>query len=160
MVLNRFQNIYDFATEYLDILKFFTTWVLILLITHHHTKDVFNLVFLATVVAAAGSYISFVKPKQYVFRFGKKEYTVDGTLRLITVDLLFHLIMLIFVIETYGTYYSLFSYQTANAILLCVFYYLTFNIYRIYGIDKKDFLFIYTMICITYLVLVVTLGLF
>ena len=137
-MLNSFVKFQDFSVKYLDIFKFFTTWVVFIVLFHPYTKDVFNLHLLAIVLLAGGAYISFVTPRKYVVRFGSREYTFDGVLRLITIDILFHLFMFLFIVETYWQKYELFDVRTANSILLGITYLMFINVRKAYMIEEND----------------------
>ncbi len=138
----------DIADRYLYVLKFFSTWVVFLTLMSKYTAGTLNLVFLAIFVIVGGAYISYVYPRYYAYPFGPWQIKVQGAAMGFT-DYFFHLMLLIYVLETFGDKYSLFSVQTLNSIALMVVYWLLIDYKEVYHLRSIDVKAIAVMFAVT-----------
>jgi hypothetical protein len=152
-MLNKFSFL-EFFDKYFLILKFLSIWVWILVILHHYTNNVFNLVFLTLFVCVGGAYISFVHPKYYLFTFDSIEIKTEGVMKLLAIEIIFHFLLLMYVIKLYKNEYSLLSYQTLNSILLIILYFTLVDMYKLYHLRNNDIL----MICMTFIVILLVMS--
>lgn len=124
------------------IFKYLSIWIWILVILHRYTSNTFNLIFLTLFVCIGGAYVSFVNPKYYLFKFGSIKIKTEHLIKLLTIEVVFHFMLLMFVFTYYGNKYTLFSHQTLNSILLLIVYYFLINVQQMYHIQEKDILII------------------
>lgn len=122
------------SRKVIGVLKFFTTWVFLLVVFHKYTATKINLVLLVVVVFVVGSYFSFIYPQLYKVNIGNDVYVYHSTMRLLVADILIHAGMLVFIILKYSNYYHVLSSQTYNAILLMLVYLLLFSTHNVYGV--------------------------
>jgi hypothetical protein len=152
-MLNKFSFL-EFFDKYFLILKFLSIWVWILVILHQYTSNVFNLIFLTLFVCVGGSFISFVYPKYYSFSFGSINTKIKSLWKRLVIEIIFHLLLLIYVITLYKDKYSLFSYQTLNSVLLLIIYCIIIDVYEMYHLQQKDIL----IICMIFVVILFLLS--
>jgi hypothetical protein len=131
------------------IFKFLSIWVWILVILHSYTSDVFNLIFLTLFVLTGGAYISFVHPRYYSFSFGCITIKTDALWKRLTIEIIFHFLLLMYVMIIYQNKYALFSYQTLNSVLLLIVYFIIINVRKMYHLQNNDIL----MICMIFIVI-------
>lgn len=127
-----------FEDTYLRVFRFFSVWVMILILTHGYTAPIFNLVFLAIFVLVGGLYIAFIYPRYYTFRFANIRLKIDSFIFRFLIEFGVHFMLLVYVLQRYGNTYSLLSWQTLNSIVLILAYYLFHNVKAIYHLRKKD----------------------
>lgn len=132
-------------TEYLsywwkrvDIMKFFTVWVIILVVLHRFTSSRINLVFLTLTVFVIGSYFSFVYPRLYKLHIGDSTYIYSSIQRFIIVDCLAHFCTFAFVALLYADTYQLMSSQTLVAFALVMVYLYLFKTTSVYGVTLRE----------------------
>jgi small-conductance mechanosensitive channel len=145
-------TVQHFADQYLRIFKFFSVWVILLTFAHNYTAKVFNLVFLAFGIVIGGAYIAFIYPRCYDFQFSSLKIKVSSVVLLCLTELVFHVMILMFVIKYYGHTYTLFSYQTLNSVALIMVYCLLNDLNAIYNVRDKDIIRIGITFVITMLV--------
>lgn len=140
--------------RYLYAFRFFTTWMIVLVIFHHTTHRYINLLLLATVTAVVGLYLSFVNPRRFVFYFEGERYEYTGLQKFIIVDIMFHVLMLYFVWLRYGGHYLTceVGHLDMVAVALLVGYVLAHDVQRIYGIHVVEMLAVGIVgLCVYYL---------
>lgn len=130
---------------------YLTTWSLVLVIFHKWTHEYFHLVYLTTVVCIGGLILSNVHPRKYVMPVSKTESVVWDGWWTAAIDVFMHIIPLLFVIHTYGTYYSTCSntlIPLVNSIILIFLYLLhvrnimayfrkTGDMFAMYSLEKR-----------------------
>lgn len=126
--------------RYLYAFRFFTTWMVLLVLFHHHTHKHINLLLLATVTLVVGLYLSFVNPRKFVFYFEGVRYEYTGLQKFIIVDVIFHVMLMYFVWSRYKGHYVLWEPRTLAAIALLLLYILLHDIKRIYGVHWLEVL--------------------
>lgn len=138
-------------------LRFFTTWLLILVIFHKYVHPYVNLLLLAFVTATIGLYFSFINPRRFVFYMQGERYEYTGLEKFIIVDMFFHLLVLYFVWSMYGPYYmsqDTWTYHgTWAAFGLLALYALITNIKRIYGVSFIETISVFIIALIAYTLL-------
>lgn len=145
-MLNKFSFL-EFFDKYFMILKFLSIWVWILVILGKYTSHVFNLFFLTLFVCVGGAYISFVHPKYYSFSFHSINIRTTKVWIRLAIEVIFHLLLLIYVLKLYKDKCSLFSYQTLNSVLLLIIYCIIVDVYKMYHLKYRDIL----TICIIFI---------
>ena len=122
---------------YLYAFKFFTTWVLILIIFHKYIHNYINLLYLSFITLICGLYLSFINPRKFVFYFDGKKYIYNGIEKFIIVDMFFHILVFYFVYTHYNIYYRTSGYDVKLiwALLIILLYVIFTNIKKIYGIS-------------------------
>lgn len=118
-------------------LRFFTTWLLILVMFHKYTYPYVNLLLLAFVTSVIGLYFSFINPRRFVFHMQDERYEYTGLQKFIIVDMFFHILVLWLVWSMYGKYYASndvwMQQHTWVALALFALYATITDIKRIYG---------------------------
>lgn len=88
-------------------LYFFTLWIFILVIFHQYTFKYVDLLYLTFIVLIGGSYISFINPGKYIYKFPDNKYIeFSGYHRFIIIDIAMHIFMFIFIYYWYYNYYK------------------------------------------------------
>lgn len=140
--------------RYLYAFRFFTTWMIVLVVFHHTTHRYINLLLLATVTAVVGLYLSFVNPRRFVFYFEGERHEYTGLQKFIIVDIMFHVLMLYFVWSRYGRHYMRCGIGELDvvALALLVGYVLTHDVRKVYGIHVVEMLAVGVVgVCLYYL---------
>lgn len=137
--------------KYFTIFKFLSTWVLILVLLHQYTNNIFNLMFLTLFICIGCTYICFVYPRYYSFQFNEIDIKTTNVVQLLAIDILFHILLLVYVIKLYKNKYTLFSPQTFNAIMLIVFYSIVTDVKQLYHIRNYDIFLIIVIFILTLL---------
>lgn len=140
----------NFLHRYTSFALFFTTWNVILVILHKYTSAWFDLMYLSFITLAIGSYLSFINPRRFVFRFGDKKYTFKGLEKFLTVDMIFHIGVFCYVYYLYNTHYIIKSndVQLFASVMLIAIYIAIVDIKRVYGIN---FIEIFTIFCTSHI---------
>ena len=137
--------------NYLYAFKFFTTWSLILAILHKYTRTYVNLVFITFITAIMGLYLSFIKPRKFVFYFDNERYVYTGLEKFIIVDMIFHLLVFYLIYSRYGKYYkTMFDMKTLNVVLLMLLYASVANLKKLYGVGLGEQVFVFIIACLLY----------
>jgi hypothetical protein len=130
-----------FARSYLQIFRFLTVWVILLTLLSHVYGDIantFNLVFLALCTLIGGSYIAFIHPRYYTFKFGRLFLKIDNPILLFLIESIVHFMLLVYILQRYNNTYTLLSWQTMNSIALLCAYFLLHDVKSIYHLRKVD----------------------
>ena len=137
--------------NYLYAFKFFTTWSLILALLHIYTREYVNLLFITFVTAIIGLYLSFIKPRKFVFYFETQRYVYTGLQKFIIVDMIFHILVFYLIYSRYGKYYkSVTDSKTVNAVLIMLLYASVTNLKKLYGVGLSELLFVFVIACLLY----------
>lgn len=137
------------------VFKFFTYWVIVLIVLHKLVYKYIDIVFLATIVFVMGVYISHVNPKRYTLHLSNKNIEVDGWFKFLTADVSHSLIFLLALLM-YGKYYT--DNQNdllplIGSICLIVFYTVMFQPDKVYDVSRRELLIILIVTTIAYKVL-------
>lgn len=132
-------------------LCFFTTWVLILVLTHGYSHQYFDLPYLTFTTMFVGLYLSFVNPRKFVFYFEDQKYTYTGLEKFIIVDMFFHILVFFYICSKYRSH-SMLSSQMLNSMLLLLIYTVIMNLEKIYGISFYELLLVAGLGNIVYLI--------
>lgn len=145
----------EFFNRYFYIFKFFTTWNIIFVLLHAYTHQIVNLLYLSYVTLMIGLYLSFVNPKKFVFKFGDKKYVFDKWSKFLSVDVLFHICVFLFVFYCYSVYYLKYGddSQLLLSILIIFFYISMINVKKVYGVDFIEFVVVFCVVNILYFIL-------
>jgi len=136
--------------EYLYILKFFTFWSVMMVVFHHMTSKHINLLYITFVTAVIGLYLSFVKPRKFVFYFERVRYEYTGIQKFIIVDMIFHLLALYFIYTRYRTSYtSITDTRNLTSLLIFIIYLSITNTKKVYGVEIIEMIGVF--ICATVL---------
>lgn len=130
--------VYD---KYFYVLRFFTTWVLLLCLMHNVLFDKVNLLLLSWITMFVGLYLSFINPRRFVFHFEGTRYEYTGVEKFIIVDSICHVLVFYLIALFYQTYYSSLrplSSQTINAFLILFIYVAMNNIKKTYGVGMLE----------------------
>jgi hypothetical protein len=150
----------SFARSYLQIFRFLTTWVILLTLLSHVYGDIaktFNLVFLALCTFIGGSYIAFIYPRYYTFKFGSLFLKIDNSIHLFLFESIVHFVLLVYILQRYNNTYTLLSWQTMNSIaLLCVYLLLhdVNAVYHLRTIDIRNIVMAFTVALLLYVVFI------
>lgn len=140
--MNTLQEILN-ATSLSDIpiiLRFLTTWCLLLIISHRYLYKYIDILLVSTVVFVAGSYVSYVNPKKFTLKYEKDTVIVEGLFKNLTVDMI-HIFVFSWSLIWYGKYYLQNPNKlqtTIGAIALLTAYYFVFNPSKVYEITEKE----------------------
>lgn len=133
-----------------NIHKFFTLYVIILLVFHKHTSKYVDLLLLSVIVFIIGCYLSFIEPKKYVFYVFNNEYEISNGLRLALVDTT-HLVMLIFALVITQ---RLEVHQVLASLLILIVYTSLVDIRRVYLISPVKMMILGMITCVAYLCII------
>lgn len=133
-----------------NIHKFFTLYVILLLVFHKHTAKYVDLLLLSVIVFVIGCYLSFVEPKKYVFYIFNKELEISNGLRLALVDTT-HLAMLIFALVITQ---RLEVYQVLMSLLILIMYTSLVDMRKVYLVSPVKLMVLGMLTCIAYLCII------
>lgn len=136
--------------KYFYVLKFFTTWTLILTILHVYTSKYVNLLLLTFITSIIGLYFSFIKPRKFVLYFEGVRYEYTGLQKFIIVDMIFHLLVFYLIYSMYKNRYKLNDSQTLNALLLLLIYSTFTDFKKLYGVEMKELFFVFIIAILLY----------
>lgn len=128
----------NLLNTYLDISKYFTSWIILLVISHRYTSKVFNLILLTLLTCVGGLYISFVYPKFYQFQFSSLQITVSTFTERSITEFFIHFLLLLFVLNIYNDNYMFFSSQSLNSIIFIIVYLLMIDVRKVYHLRYSD----------------------
>lgn len=126
--------------RYFYILYFFTTWNIILVCFHKYTYKKVNLLFTSFVILITSLYISYIKPKYYLFKFDNKDYVFEGNNKLFLIDLPMHIGIFVFIYLTYYKYYKKNTSTILITICFILFYFTFFDTEKIYNLPNSELL--------------------
>lgn len=145
--------------DYLQIFMFFTTWNVLLVIFNNITYKHINLLYTSFITLFIGLYLSFINPRRFIFKFGKKKYKFVSWEKFIAVDIVFHIFIFLYIYyKYYNSYYSLLDKCAEDEILIisiCILftYIICINVQKVYGITLLEFLIIFCIVNIIYFIL-------
>jgi hypothetical protein len=140
--------------NYLYALRFFTFWMVFLIVFHHYTYKYVNLLYLSYVTLICGLYLSFINPRRFVFYFEGVRYEYTGVQKFIIVDLIFHILVFYFVYRRYASYYtSNYDMRLLVSFIIVIIYALFNNIKKIYGISFIELFSVFCISTILYFIL-------
>jgi hypothetical protein len=141
--------------RYFYVLLFFTAWNVLLVLLHKYTHQTFDLLYLSYMTLMIGLYLSFVNPKRFVFRFGDRKYNFQGAQKFLVVDLVFHILVFLFVYYMYFDYYHNKDCDGAllNSVALIVLYVCAINTQKVYGITFLEFIIVFSATNLLYFIL-------
>jgi len=119
-----------------NLLKFYTVWNIILVLFKNLTIYYFDIHLSTLFVFLCGFYLSFIYPKYYIFILNNKKIKITGWLRFIIVDIIFHTIPLIYIINIKYEYNK---QKILNQLILFFIYLFFNNIFHIYNIRLIDY---------------------
>lgn len=125
---------------YFYVIKFFTTWAVIIIIFHTFTHKYINLLLLAVIVFFGGMYVSYINPRTYFFEFKGEDYNITSPwLRFFAIDTPCHILLLVITVYLYGNNHPKFiSLQTLAVFILLLVYILIYDVQDIYKIDEMQ----------------------
>lgn len=132
------------------LLNYFTTWVLILSTLYHlgeFQEYYLDLVFLHIFISALTIYIVYVEPREFTFEWRDKKIVLLGK-KLRIIDLIIHHIPLILLLWRGGVYKKNYLF-----FILPIFYRLTHNPMKIYGVRDIVCMMFYLITLLIYLVI-------
>jgi hypothetical protein len=135
-MLSKFTNLFDF----------FTTWNTILVVFHRYTHAYIDLEYLSFVTLLGGLYLSFVNPKRFVFKMFGKKYYVNGIIKFIFVDIIFHLCVFLFVYSHHHSYYKqlhVYNEKIITAFMMLCVYAIVIDCPKVYGIPMDEIVRVY-----------------
>jgi hypothetical protein len=118
---------------------YLTTWSLILVLFHKWTHVHFHLVYLTIFVCIGGLFLSNVYPRQYIMPVSKTQSIVWDGWWTVLLDVVLHIIPMMFIIYTYRSYYSKCSNTwkpLANTMALLLLY--LFHVTSIFSYLRKE----------------------
>lgn len=136
-----------------SILKFFTTWIFILIIFFKYSKNIFNLKILTFVTLFVGLYFSFINPKKFFLQIDNKKYYFTGIEKFFIVDLFFHILTFIVIYILYENIPQNINLEI-NSLCLMLFYLSFFNLKEIYGINKNEIILVSILSIIIYYIII------
>lgn len=81
--------------------RYFTFWILLLVIFHKITHKIFSLPFLTFTILITALYISYINPAKYYFPYNDITYEITGYPKLI-IDIIFHFATFLYIYRIYG----------------------------------------------------------
>ena len=132
------------------LLMYFTTWILIMSTLYHFgefQEYYLDLVFLHIFISALTLYIVYVEPREFTLDLGDKKIVLVGN-KLKIIDIIIHHIPLILLLCRGGVYKKNYLF-----FILPIFYRLTHNPMKIYGLKDIVGMNIYLLTVIIYLVI-------
>jgi hypothetical protein len=145
--------------DYLQIFMFFTTWNVLLVIFNRYTYKYINLLYTSFITLFIGLYLSFINPRRFVFRFANKKYKFVSWEKFISIDIIFHIFVFLYIYyKYYFVYYKNIDACTEDQLLilsLCILftYIICINVEKIYGITLLEFLIVFCIANIIYFIL-------
>lgn len=132
-----------------DFVFYFTNINLLLVLFSKYTHPYINLLFTCTFVLFGGLYISYINPGYFYFidEFGNA-HSIDAYKKFY-IDVLFHILPLIYIYITYNDYYST-NPGIITAIIIIILYLCTVKIENIYKTDENVIGFIFITIVLFY----------
>jgi hypothetical protein len=151
------QQIYNNITfqDVTLVFKFFTYWVILLIILHKLVYKYIDIVFLATIIFVMGLYISHINPKKYTLHLLAGKIEVDGWFKFLTADVS-HFLIFVLALTMYGTYYRKNHNDWTpliGSLCLIVFYAVFFQPDKVYDVSRHELLIILILTTIVYKVL-------
>ena len=121
-------------------LYFLTSWSILFVILHTFTHKYIDLLYMTFIILVIGSYISFVRPKKFVYKIDNEEIVFKGLHKLIVVDIFAHLLPFLFIYYKYRTYYMTrdFPLYDPITILIILSYFVLIDTNALYGVDKYE----------------------
>ena len=126
------------------LLKFFTTWSIILSFAHRYTNRFVNVVYMTYLVSVMGLYFSFINPRKFVvYTNGGKKVVFTGWQKFLIIDLVFHIGVFVIMLYIYGnTKYSVASY--INVVLFMLLYLVCIeDLKKVYGVRIWEMLIVF-----------------
>lgn len=144
----------DIEKNYLYAFRFFTCWMIIMIIFHHYTHKYINLLYLSLVTMIGGLYLSFINPRKFIFYFEGVRYEYTGIQKFIIVDLIFHILAFYFIYCRYSKYYTnMFDMKFLISCIILFIYMLSYNIRKVYGISLMELFSVCIISTIIYFIL-------
>ena len=138
----------------IDLLSYFTFWVLLLVIFHKYTHKVFSLPYLIFIVLTLSIYIFYINPGKIYIRYTNGERNELTGYKKIVVDIIFHYCLFAFVFLTYGMEPFFNNWKIISSLLLMLIYILLYcpsDIYLLINDKIIMLIFINTIIyCLIY----------
>jgi hypothetical protein len=132
--------------------KFFTFWVVFLVLGNKYTYKYVNLEYLTFITLLIGLYLSYINPGYYRFKLLDKWYEIRNTCeKFILVDLLFHILTFYYVYKIYRNEYIKLDKRIVISLLLIMIYYILIDIEKIYNISEKELMGVFVIVNIIYL---------
>lgn len=138
--------------------QYLTIWTIVLVVFHRWTHNCINLLFLTSVVFVFAMYISYIQPGYFKYNpIGDGEtYKITGMAKL-ALDMLGHVVPLLFVVWRYWHYYNqrgmAYSMVTSNAFLIVLIYLMAFDAKYMYDADGMSVV-VLTIICLSLYLLI------
>tara|TARA_Y100001936_G_scaffold175268_1_gene171776 strand:- start:445 stop:882 length:438 start_codon:yes stop_codon:yes gene_type:complete len=132
------------------LLNYFTIWVLIISTLYHlgeFQAYYLDLVFLHIFISALTIYIVYVEPREFTLNIGNKKIVLFGN-KLRIIDIIIHHIPLILLLWRGGVYKKNYLF-----FILPIFYRLTHNPMKIYGVKDIVGMIFYLITLLIYLVI-------
>lgn len=149
---NLFDTLKSNPLDVFVLLKFFTTWCVIIVAFHEVLHKYIEVLFLTAIVFLIGSYVSHVKPKYFILKLTNQTIYIEGFSKLL-IDLI-HVSLFVFAIRYYGRYYLQCKKHwlpLTNTVMLLWLYLLLVRPDEIYDIDESDFVILFVIAITLYL---------
>jgi hypothetical protein len=121
------------------IFRYFTIWILYLVIFHYISSKIFSLPFLTFIVLFNGLYLSYINPKKYYIDFNDKTIIIDGYKKIL-LDIFCHICPFLFIYKIYGIETFFNNWKIIPSLLLILLYNYIYNPSIIYHININEFI--------------------
>ena len=117
--------------------RYFTIWILFLVIFHSISSKLFSLPFLTFITLLNGLYLSYINPKKYYIDYKNETIIIDGYKKILF-DIYFHICPFLFIYKTYGIETFFNNWKIIPSLLLIFIYNYIYNPSLIYHIHINE----------------------
>lgn len=132
------------------LLKFFTTWSVLMVVFHNQLFKYVNLMYVTFITLIVGLYLSFINPRKFVFYLQGERFVYTGFEKFVICDMLFHVFVFWFIWSRYRGYYPKFDNTLLIAISLFIIYVSLIDIKKTYGITLWEMSFAFALANLLY----------
>jgi hypothetical protein len=125
--------------------RYFSTWVLLLVVFHKYTHDFIDLYFISGIVFVLSMFVSYISPGYLNYEQNGNVYKIEGPLKVL-IDVTIHILPFVFISLYYGQNIQS-GLCLSNAMLIMLIYLILFDPKRVYNVGDKS-----VLMFLTYLV--------
>jgi hypothetical protein len=132
--------------------KYFTIWILILVIFYKLSSKIFSLPFLTFIILFMGLYISYINPTKYFIEYKNKIYIIDGFEKNL-LDIYLHIFPFLFIYLKFGIEPFFNNIKIIPSLLLIILYNLLYCPNKLYHLPNYEIFLISALSLISYILL-------
>jgi len=137
---------------------YFTNWVLILIILHHYTHKIFNILFLSFFVFFASTYLFYYNPACLPMSKDNEMVGIKNHKKHL-IHIVFHILPFLFVVYKYFKIFTqrdtIADFRLRNALFFLMFYAFLINFPDLYLLEWNDFVNILLIVFIPYSLIII-----